>query len=108
MTYEIVADGVDLSDEVRQQILAKVGKLDKFLTNVPENVYFLRIRLSPNAQNPHWTDALLDLSLPEDVLIGSDSANNPVHAVHLAVIHLERQLEERKERLRPYISRRHR
>lgn len=103
MSYEIVAHDVELDDQVRQQILTKVGKLDKYLTDQPENTYFLRIRLSHNAQNPRWTDALLDLSLPDNVLIGSDSANNPVHAVHLAVIHLERQLAERKERLRPYI-----
>ncbi|MGQ9683033.1 MAG: ribosome hibernation-promoting factor, HPF/YfiA family [Anaerolineae bacterium] len=103
MGYEIMSHGVDLTDQTRAQILTKVGKIDKYLTDVPEANYFLRIRLNRNTQNPRWVDALLDLSLPDAVLIGSDSANNPVHAVHLAVIHLERQLTERKERAKPYV-----
>ena len=103
MGYEIMAHNVDLTDQTRAQILTKVGKIDKYLTDVPEENVFLRIRLSPNAQNPRWVDALIDLDLPDSVLIGSDSANNAVHAVHLAVISLERQLTERKERSKPYV-----
>ncbi len=103
MAYELVTKGVELTDQARQQILGKIGKLDKFLTDLPDNAFFLRISLSRNQRNPHWTDALLDLSLPGNVLIGSETASTPTHAVHLAVINLERQLEERKERAKPYM-----
>ncbi len=105
MTTQIYDLGVELSDHDRQQILGKLGKLDKFLTHVPEEDVLLRVRLSPNQQNPRWTDALVDLDVfqqLEGVLVGSGSASSPVHAVHLAVIHVERQLEERKERIKPY------
>lgn len=103
MGYEIMSLDIELTDETKQEILNKIGKLDKFLTHQPEENVFIRIRLSQNQQNPHWTDALVDLSLPDKVLVGSESASTPVHAVHLAVINLERQLEEYKRRTRPYI-----
>ena len=103
MAFELISRDVGLSDRVRQEILAKIGKLDKFLTDLPDNAFFLRVVLSRNQKNPHWTDALLDLALPGNVLIGSESASTPAHAVHLAVINLERQLDQRKERLKPYI-----
>jgi len=106
MTYQIVSVDreAEMTPQVEQEILGKIGKLDKFLARVPEENYFLRIRLSPNAPNPRWTDALLDLNVEGDVLIGTGSADTPVHAVHLATIELERQLEERKQRLKPYAS----
>ncbi len=102
MGYELVSLDVDLSAETRREIEAKVGKLDKYLARVPEENFFLRVRLSKNQKNPRWTDALVDLALGDHVLIGSDSASTPAHAVHLAVIHLETQLEERKGRAMPY------
>ena len=106
MTYQIVSVNrdVEVTPQVEQEILSKIGKLDKFLTRVPEANYFLRIRLSQNQPNPQWIDALLDLSVEGDVLIGTGSANTAAHAVHLATIELERQLQERKQRERPYAS----
>lgn len=105
MAYQIVSRGVELTDDVERHVLDKIGKIDKFLTDLPDDGFLLRIALSRNQANPHWADALLDLDLPPDTLWARGSASSPVHAVHLAVIDLERQLEERKEKLRPYISR---
>ncbi len=103
MTYQIVSQDVEVTDQVEQDILSKVGKLDKFLTRVPEANLFLRISLSRDQGNPHWTDALVDLSVEGDVMIGRGRSDSSVHAVHLAVIDVERQLEERKRRSKPYI-----
>ena len=46
---------------------------------------------------------MIDLSVEGDVIIGRGRSDSSVHAVHLAVIDVERQLEERKRRNRPYI-----
>lgn len=102
MAHQIVSRDVEVTDQVERDILEKVGKIDKFLTRFPDDTFFLRISLSRNQTNPDWTDALIDLALPGDVFIGQGSASTTEHAVHLATIHLERQLEEHKERVYPY------
>lgn len=103
MAYQIVGIDMELSEQVKQQILKKIGKLDKFLTAIPEDTIFIRVALSKNQRNQRWTDALVDLALPGDKLLARGTASTPEHAVHLAVLELERQLNEHKQRERPFI-----
>ena len=103
MAYQIVGIDFELTEQTKQEILAKIGKLDKFLTHLPDDTFYIRVALNRNQRNPHWTDALVDLALPSNKLMGRGKASTPVHAVHLAVRDLERQLDEYKQRRRPYI-----
>lgn len=103
MGYQIVGIGMDLTEQVKEQVAEKVGKLDKFLTDVPEDTILIRVALNQNQRNRSWTDALVDLDMPGDKLIARGQASSPEHAVHLAVLELERQLNELKQRERPYI-----
>ncbi len=103
MGYQLVGIDMELPEKTKQEIAEKVGKLDKFLTAFQEDTIFIRVALNRNQRNPHWTDALVDLALPGDTLMARGKASTPVHAVHLAVIDLERQLNEYKQRTRPYI-----
>jgi ribosomal subunit interface protein len=103
MAYQIVGIDMEITDQVEQEILGKIGKLDKFLTQYPEDTIFMRIALNKDQRNHRWTDALVDLALPGDSLMARGKASSPEHAVHLAVLELERQLNEHKQRERPYI-----
>lgn len=98
MAYQIVSmhDAVEVTTEVEQGILEKIGKLDKFLTEFDDDTFFIRVQLDRDQQNPHWTDAQVRLTLPQDMLIGHGSASTSVHAVHLAVREIERQLSDYK------------
>lgn len=98
MAYQIVSmhDAVEVTAEVESGILDKIGKLDKFLTEFDDDTFFVRVQLDRNQQNPRWTDAQVRLTLPQDMLIGRGSANSTVHAVHLAVRDVERQLSDYK------------
>lgn len=103
MTHQIVnMDDVEVTDELERDILAKIGKLDKFLTHLDDDSFFIRIQLSRHQRNRRWTDARVHLTLPHDLLVGEGEASTPVHAVHLAVLELERQLNEYKQRQQPY------
>ena len=103
MGYQIVGIDIELTEQVKQEIAGKVGKLDKFLTAYPEDTIFIRVALNQDQRNSRWVDALVDLALPGDKLMARGKASTPVHAVHLAVRDLERQLNEYKQRERPYI-----
>ncbi len=103
MGYQIVGVDMELTEHVKQEIAEKIGKLDKFLTDAPEETILIRVALSKDQRNHRWTDALVDLALPGDRLLARGKASTPVHAVHLAVLELERQLNEHKQRARPYI-----
>jgi len=103
MGYQIVGIDMELTEQVKRQVAEKVGKLDKFLTHIPEEAVFIRVALSHDQRNPRWTDALVDLALPGNQMVARGEASTPEHAVHLAVLELERQLNELKQRERPYI-----
>ncbi len=103
MGYQIVGINMELTEQVKEQVAEKVGKLDKFLTGIPEENIFIRVALNRNQRNPRWTDALVDLDMPGDRLMARGKASSPEHAVHLAVIDLERQLDEHKQRSKPYV-----
>jgi len=102
--YQIVGIDMDLTEEVKRQVTEKVGKLDKFLTAIPEEAIFLRVSLRHDQRERAWVDAVVDLAVPGRELVASGEAATPEHAVHLAVLELERQLNELKQRERPYIS----
>jgi len=102
MGYQIVGIDMELTEETKETILNKIGKLDKFLTNLPDDTFFIRVALNKDQRNPRWTDAVVDLALPMDKLMGRGKASSPEHAVHLAVIDVERQLNEHKGRHRPW------
>jgi ribosomal subunit interface protein len=103
MAYQIVGTDLELTDQIRQEILVKIGKLDKFLTHLDDDTFYIRVALNKDQRNPQWADALVDLALPGNKLMGRGKASTPVHAVHLAVRDLERQLDEYKQRRRPYM-----
>lgn len=103
MGYQIVGIDMELTDHVKQEITEKIGKLDKFLTHYPEETIFIRVALSKDQRNQRWIDALVDLALPGDELMARGQASTPEHAVHLAVLELERRLNDNKQRERPYI-----
>lgn len=103
MGYQIVGIDMELTEKTKQEIAGKVGKLDKFLTAYQEDTIYIRVALNRDQRNPNWTDALVDLALPGDKLMARGKASTPTHAVHLAVRDLERQLNEYKQRTRPYI-----
>lgn len=104
MGYQIVGIDMELTEQVKQQVAEKVGKLDKFLTAIPEEAVFIRVALSQDQRERDWTDALVDLAVPGRELVAHGEASTPEHAVHLAVLELERQLNDLKQRERPYIS----
>lgn len=103
MGYQIVGIDMELTEQVKQQVAEKIGKLDKFLTAIPEDTILIRVALSHDQRNRRWTDALVDLAMPGDELMARGTASTPEHAVHLAVLELERQLNELKQREKPYI-----
>ncbi len=103
MGYQIVGIDMELTEQVKREVAEKIGKLDKFLTAIPEEAIFLRVALSPDQRNRRWVDAVVDLSLPGDQLVARAEASTAEHAVHLAVLELERQLSDLKQRERPYI-----
>lgn len=103
MAYQIVTmhDDVVVTDQVESDILSKIGKLDKFLTALDDDTFFIRIQLDRDQRNPRWTDAQVRLTLPQDILIGHGQASTPTHAVHLAVREIERQLADYKQLTHP-------
>ncbi|HOG47759.1 MAG TPA: ribosome-associated translation inhibitor RaiA [Anaerolineae bacterium] len=103
MGYQIVGIDMELTERVKQEVAEKIGKLDKFLTGIPEETILIRVALSKNQRNHRWTDALVDLAMPGDQMLARGEASTPEHAVHLAVIELERQLNEHKQRAKPYV-----
>ena len=102
MAYQIVGIDMEVPDDVQSQILEHIGKLDEFLTDLQDDTFFIRVALNRNQRNPRWTDALVDLALPHAKLLARGKASSPEHAVHLAVIDMERQLREYKERRKPF------
>jgi ribosomal subunit interface protein len=105
LAYQIVGIDIELTPQVKEEVADKIGKLDKYLTGFDDDTFFIRVALNKNQRNRRWTDALVDLVLPGDLrLLARGKASTPVHAVHLAVIDLERQLKEYKERSKPYMS----
>ncbi len=102
MAYQIVGIDMEVPEETQAQILEHIGKLDKFLTDLPDDTFYIRVALNHNQRNPKWTDALVDVALPHAKLLARGKASTAEHAVHLAVIDMERQLREYKERLKPF------
>jgi ribosomal subunit interface protein len=102
MAYQIVnMDDIEVTSQIERNILEKIGKLDKYLTHLDDDTFFTRIQLSRDQRNPRWTHAQVHLTLPNGLLLGRGESRSPVHAVHLAVLELERQLEEYKQRQHP-------
>jgi ribosomal subunit interface protein len=103
VTYQIVSmsEAVEVTAEVERDILDKIGKLDKFLTRLDDDTFFIRIQLDRDQRNPHWVDAQVRLTLPQDMLIGHAAASTAAHAVHLAVRELEAQLRDYKQLTHP-------
>lgn len=103
MAYQIVSmdEAVVVTEEVESDILDQIGKLDKFLTDLDDDTYFVRVQLDGNQRNPGWVDAQVRLTLPKDMLVGRGAASTAGHAVHLAVLVVERQLRDYKQLTHP-------
>jgi ribosomal subunit interface protein len=103
MTTEIVALDLELTPQTKQVISQKIGKLDKFLTHLPDGEVFVRVALNTDQTNRNWVVAALFVDIAGGPQIQTrGSASSPEHAVHLATINMERQLAEQKERMEPY------
>ena len=94
MDILIRADGVELTDKLREAVNQKIGRVRQYAPRaVRARVHLHKVRANPS---PHQFKARVLYELPGKDLSAEQTAHDPVTALDLVAEKIERRLRKRK------------